>query len=202
MVTPRLRVQALDLELHLVAELLVESSEGLIHENEVRVVDEAPSDSDPLLLAPGEFAWPTGSDIRQTHELERLRHLAANLRLPDTTYPHRERDILEDRHMREEGVVLENHSQMPLVRGQVRHVPPVQTEPPGCWRDSARDDIEKGGLAGAARAKQREELTLLNAKVDGIEGNHRAVVLADSFEPQHLFSHAADPVAKPRRQGR
>ena len=38
--------------------------------------------------------------------------------------------------------------------------------------------------------------------MSGDEGYHRAVMLADALEAQHLFSHAADPVAQPRRQGR
>jgi hypothetical protein len=55
---PECLVNALDLELQLVAQLLVQGAERLVHQNEIRVVDQAAGNRDALLLAAGKLLRP------------------------------------------------------------------------------------------------------------------------------------------------
>ena len=65
-------MDALDLELHLVAQLLVERAERLVHQDDRRAVDEAARERDALLLAAGQLARIALRQMRQPHHLERL----------------------------------------------------------------------------------------------------------------------------------
>ena len=46
-----------DFELHLLAQLLVERAERLIHQHDVRIEDQRPCNRDALLLATRQHAW-------------------------------------------------------------------------------------------------------------------------------------------------
>ena len=64
-------VQAPDLELHLLAQLLVERAERLVHQHELRLEHERARDRDPLLLAAGELRRPAAAEPAELHHVER-----------------------------------------------------------------------------------------------------------------------------------
>src|SRR5207253_7579485 len=79
-----LTLQALELDLHVVAQLLVEGAEGLVEKEDGGARDEGPGEGDPLLLAAGELARIPRAIRGQPDELERLdepRHRAEGRRL-------------------------------------------------------------------------------------------------------------------------
>ena len=77
--------------------------------------------------------------------------------------------LSRDVHVREEGVVLEDHRHVAVAGRQVGHVavadatlPPVAVLQPG-------DRAQQGGLAAAGRAEQGEELAVGDRQVERVE---------------------------------
>jgi len=60
------------LELHLVAQLLVERTERLVHQDDRGAIDDAARQRDALLLAAGQFARVALCEMRQPHRFQRL----------------------------------------------------------------------------------------------------------------------------------
>ena len=76
-------------------------------------------------------------------------------------HPQAEGDVLEHRHVREHGVVLEHHREAALARraGRLTSRPPI-SDAPGGLRLEAGDDAQQRGLAAAGRAEQGDELAV------------------------------------------
>jgi hypothetical protein len=62
-------VQSLDLDLHLVAELLVERTQRLVHKDHGGFVDGATRQRDALLLTTGKLARQPIGDLGQPHDI-------------------------------------------------------------------------------------------------------------------------------------
>jgi hypothetical protein len=74
-----LGLDALELDLHLSAQLEVEGAERLVEQQYLGAVDERPREGDPLLLAPGQLARATLAEGAELHELEHLLDLRADV---------------------------------------------------------------------------------------------------------------------------
>ena len=81
-VRPDLGLDALELDLHLAAQLEVERAERLVEQQHLGVVDQGPGQRHPLLLAAGELGRLAAGEVRHLHQLERL--LGALARRPAT----------------------------------------------------------------------------------------------------------------------
>src|SRR5207237_7451873 len=62
----------LQLDLHLLAELQIECSQGLVEQQHLRVVDEGPCERDPLALAAGELDRLSVAEPPELNDLEDL----------------------------------------------------------------------------------------------------------------------------------
>src|SRR5262245_52731120 len=101
---PQALMEVADLILHLLAQLLVERAQGLIHEYEVGIEHQRPGNGDALLLAAGKLTWTTVAEAWQLNHVERGLHALFDLGLAETAYLERESQVLVHRHMREQGV--------------------------------------------------------------------------------------------------
>ena len=164
-----LAVQALELELHLLAELEVERPERLVEEQDRGLVDERPRERDPLLLAARELVGPPAVQTAEAHLLERLPDGAPDLGGGPGLDAQPERDVLEHAQVRKERVVLEDGVDVPSVGGQA-----VDALAPDRDRScrlglEAGDDAEGGGLPAAARAQESDELPARDVERHGFE---------------------------------
>ena len=64
-------VQPADLELHLLAQLLVERAERLVHQHQLGLEHERARHRDALLLAAGELRRPAAAEAAELHHVER-----------------------------------------------------------------------------------------------------------------------------------
>ena len=122
---PQLVLDALQLELELLAQLQVERAERLVEQQHLRPVDERPRERDPLLLAAGQLARLAR---RRSSSSPTRRRISAYTRLLqlgalDPLSPQPERDVLVDRQVREEGVALEDGVDVALVAAAGRRRP-------------------------------------------------------------------------------
>src|SRR5262249_43757730 len=149
---PELRLDALELELHLLAELDVECSERLVEEERSRSVDKRAGERDALLLAARELPWPALLEALELPDLEDLEHSASVLAPRDLLHLETERDVVVDRHVREEGVLLEHHVDRAAVREHRSDVLPLKDDHARVRGLEAGDHPERRGLPATARA--------------------------------------------------
>ena len=112
----RARLDLLELELHLLAQLEVERAQRLVEQQGRRLVDERAREGDPLLLPAGELPGPALLHPLEAHRAHRLRDASPHIVAADALDAQAERDVLEHVHVREQRVRLEHHVDVPLGR--------------------------------------------------------------------------------------
>ena len=83
-----------------------------------------------------------------------------------------ERDVLVDRQVREERVVLEDRVDVALVGRQPGHVLALQLDQAGGRLLEPADHPQGRGLAAARGAEEAEELAVLDLEVDVVDRDH------------------------------
>ena len=86
-------------------------------------------------------------------------------------------DVLADRHVREQRVVLEDRVDVARVGRERADVGAAQLDRALVGDREARDQPQRRRLAGAGRAEQREELALGDVEIDAVHGREVAVAL-------------------------
>ena len=155
-----LLLDRLELDLHLLAELEVERAERLVEEQHARPVDERPGERDALALAAGQLARLALLVALEADHPERLGHPRGTLRLGDLADHQPVRDVVADRHVREQGVVLEDRVDVAVERRDRGHVLAVEQDPAGGRQLEAGDHPQGRRLARAGRTEHREELAV------------------------------------------
>ncbi len=160
------QMQAPDLELDVLPERAVERAERLIHQKDVRLDDHRTRQSHALLLAAGEFADRAAIKPLELQHGQYLGHPTVYLRSRQPARFQAIGDVLEHAHVREQGVVLEDHAHVANPGGEARDVAPANEQPTCCRRQVARAKVEQRRLAGARGPKQREEFARGDIKID------------------------------------
>ena len=190
-----LALEALELDLHLLSELEVESPERLVEEQDLGPVDQRAGDGDALLLAAGELGGPTVLEGGELHEGENVSHAARDLFLGDLAHPEPVGDVVEDRHVREERVALEHRVDVALIGLSVGDVLAGEQDLAGGRLLEAADHAQRRGLAGAGRPQDREELPLEDVEV---EVPHHMVVSVELVDvpdlDDRLSAHGTFPL--------
>src|SRR5262249_27454606 len=97
-------------------------------------------------------------------------HVAAR----DVAHAEPERDVLEDRQVTEERVVLEHEADVPLADRGVGDVLLVVEDRARVGHVEPRDDAEEGRLPGARRPEQREQLAAGDLEAHVVQRDERA----------------------------
>lgn len=108
-------VNRVEFEKHVLTELEVKRRERLVQEEHLRTVHERPRDRDTLLLSARELVRILPRVFGELDHLQDRVDLLLDLLLVDLRELQRERDIVPDRHRREERVVLEDRMDAALV---------------------------------------------------------------------------------------
>ena len=169
-------MDVLDLVLHLLAQLLVQRTQRLVHQHEVGLEHQGARNRDALLLAARKLAGAAVAHLRQLHHLQHLGNAILDLRLRHVAHLQRECKILVDRHVREQRIVLEHHADAALVRGHVVDRLVLQVDFAVGGGLEARKHHEGGGLAGTRWAKHGQELALGNVQVEVLHDERFAVI--------------------------
>ncbi len=153
----------------------IEVAGRFVAEEEVGVVDECPGNGDPLLLAAGELARLVG--IKPLFKPDRCKHLERPL--PGVALPapedHRVLDVLDRREERDQVEVLEDEPDViPPQQGQLVVVHDADPRAADVYVAGSRDvershDIQQGGLPGAGRPHDGDELPGLDIEGDAVE---------------------------------
>ena len=156
-------------------QVAVEGGERLVEQQDRRLDGERPGQRHALLLAARELARQA---LAEGAELDHVEHavdapsdLGAALAAGAQPIGH----VLDHRHVREEGVVLEDDADIALVGRQMVDAGAVDQHAAAGLADEARDDAQQGGLAAAGGAEQGHDLARLDGERHAVDGDGRAV---------------------------
>ena len=96
-----------------------------------------------------------------------------------------DQEVLENRHALERQrdlIGAADSGAATLVRREFRDVPTVELNPAGIRGETAGDEIEDGGLAGAVRAEDAQRFALLNLEGQVVCHFQRSEILRNAFE--------------------
>jgi hypothetical protein len=175
-------LKLLQLAAHLLAQLGVEIGERLVKQQDVRLDHQRARKRDPLLLAARELVGEAAFEPLQVDQDERLLDLVADLCRRELPELQAEGNVLVDRLVWPDGVVLEDHAHAACLgrdhAGRRGEQPVVDMDRAGIGRDIARDQPQRRRLAAAGRAEQRDELIVLDLEVEILQRRHLKVAAA------------------------
>ena len=119
---------------------------------------------DPLLLAARQLRRAAVGELGELDDVEHVERPPARLPGRHPLRPQAERHVVDDRHVREQGVLLEDGVDVALVRRDVRDVDPVEQDPARGRQLEAGDHLEQGGLAAPGRSEHGEELAAAGSR--------------------------------------
>jgi len=171
--------QALELRAHLQAQQRVQVAQRLVHQQHVGVVGDGARQGHPLALAAAQLGGVALQQLLDVEQLGGRLGPALDLGVGLVLHAQAERDVLEDGHVREDRVALEDHRDAALAHGQVGHVAAAEVDASPVHLLQPGDAAQQGGLAAAARPQQDDELAV---------GDDQAHVL-DRDDLAEFFAH-------------
>ena len=142
-----LMLQPLELDLHVLSELVVEGGERLVEEQHLGARRQGARQRHPLLLAAGYLAGAAVPQRLHPHELEHRDYGRIDFRLGLAQHFEPEGDVLADRHVWEQRVILEYGVHRPLVGGQPGNIFAVKEDLASGRKVEAGDQAQESGLA-------------------------------------------------------
>ena len=131
----------------------------------------------------------------ETDGLQHLHDPLLDLSLRQLLHPQTEGNVLVHVQVREQGVLLENGVDLPLIGRNVINPHTIEQDISRRRRRETSDDTQRGGFAAPAGSEKCEELFVIDIKVNVIE--NRLVVECHAEIPQanQLFGHVSSPIS-------
>ena len=179
----QLPLNASHLVLHLLPQAAVQGSQGFVHQHQGRLEHQRPGDGHPLLLPAGKLARPPAFQPFQAHQFQRAADAFPNLDRVHPPHFQGKGEVFPDGHVGKQGIVLEDDADVAFTRGEIVYGAPADADAARGGYLKAGQHHQAGGLSGAGRAEQRQELALVNYQVQVPNHDSPTVVaLADPFE--------------------
>ena len=164
------------------ADACVEGAEWLVEQQDAGLRGERAGERDPLPLPARELRRSPVREPLEPHVAEELAHAIGDARLRRAAHAEAEGDVLEDRHVLEERVVLEDQPHVARGGGGARHVGPVEAHRSRIRRLEPGEDAQERRLAATRGPEQREQLALRHLQRDIVERRVRPEALADPLD--------------------
>ena len=200
----RLLPDAQELEVHPLPGQGVEGAEGLVHQQQLGVVNEGAGDGDALLHAAGELLGIAALEALEAHQLEKTPRLGLQRGAVHLEDLDGQQDIVEDlAPVQQQGLLKDKADLAPGIELLL-----VDKDLAGALLEEPRDDLEQRCLAAARRADKAHELLRVDVKGDAAEGLELAVPGAiglfqsldrkKRFPVRHGFPLGGRPEDRPR----
>ncbi len=171
-----------DLRAHLHPQARVEVRQRLVHQEDPWLAHDRAAHRDALALAAGELAWLALQQVGEAERLARALDAAADLRLRSAARTEAEGDVLEDRHVRIERVVLEDHRDVAPPRVELVDRLVADRDLAGGDLLEAGDHPQGGRLAAAGGADEDHELAGFDLEREVVERRDAVVDLRHAVE--------------------
>ena len=163
-------VHILQLDLHLLTHLQIQSAERLIQKKNLRLVHKCSCNRNSLLLTTGKRCNISFLKALQIHQRKDLFHLMLNDILRRFLLLQAERDVFIDIHMRKQRVALENRIDRSLIRRKIGDGLSVQKDLPRGRQLEARNHTESGCFSASGGPEKGDKFSAANLKVEVIHG--------------------------------
>ena len=168
----------------------VQVARRLVSNHDGGVVDDGTGDGHTLLLAAGKLVGKALVLVPQPYNVQHRVHAALHHAAGCLDNLHGKGDILINSLVRQQAVILEDYPQAaPEIRhipvGHADHVPAVDCQDTGGGQDLTEQHLNKGGLAGAAGAHQKNELALADVHIDIVQSN--GAIFVDLHNILHMY---------------
>src|SRR5690606_7280208 len=176
----------------------IERAEGLVEEENARFDGQGLGQRHALALAAGQLVGIAPFEPGQLHQVEQFEGAAADFagRRAGRTRAHLEPegDVFQDRHVAEQGIVLEHEADIALLHALFGGVLVAEEDAAGRGPLEPGNEAQQGGLAGAGRAQQRNQLARDNIQRHIVQGRKAIEFLADVLYPYfHKSSLSVTP---------
>ena len=176
----------------------VEPGGRLVEQQQVGLVDEPPGDDQASLHAPREWLDLVAGALRELDEVEQLPGARPRLRVRQVEVAPVDEQVLLDRELHVQAVLLGHDTEAGADRGAVRGR--IQAEHPqravGDRRDAA-DHAHRARLARAVRPQEPERLARRHLEIDGVHGRGRAEALRQGARKDQGFDIAGHRLMVP-----
>ena len=150
-------------------QMRVEAGEGLVHEQDLRLQYDAAGDRHALLLAARELGRIALPQPGESDQVEDGGDLPPHLRRRRLAELQAEGDVALDRHMRPEGMALEDHARRPAIGRQVDDARPVDADVAAVGDLESAEKPEKRRFPAAGRSKQADERAVGDVEGDLVD---------------------------------
>ncbi len=186
-------MQLADFGAHRHAQLRVEIGKRLVEEEELRLAHDRPPDRHSLPLAAGKLLRLAVEQVLQAEDLGGLLHPGVDLLFRDLPDLQAEAHVVPDVHVRVQGIALEHHGDVPVLRRHVVDERVADVDLAGADGLEACDHPQRRRLAAARRTDEHGEFLVLDGDRQVVDGLDRAPLLDDVLEGDG--SHQAGPFA-------
>src|SRR5205809_6335625 len=155
----------------------VETGEGLVQEQDARVMDQRSRDGGSLYQAARQLAHPPMLMILQTETTEKTILAEEEFTFRYVVQRRPETQILAHRELAVELRLVADPAD--------RAASALDLRPPALRQDQTRENFEEGRLPGAVRTEHRKRLAGLDAERNVVEGPDRTEAVPQSFSQQH-----------------
>ena len=167
---------------------------GLVEEQRSRFHCQRAGQGHPLALSSGELAGIAMREPADLDQLEKVVHAAFYLRLPRAPRPwpdaQAESDILENGHVSEQCVVLEDQPDVPFLGGLAGDVLAAESDGALVGTFQSGQYPQQRGLARSGRAEQGQELAGFDGERHPVEGDEGSETPADRLDVDaHSCAH-------------
>ena len=161
---------ALQFRPHFQSQKGIEVRQRLVHQDHVRLHRQGAGHGDALTLTARQFARIAFQQLFDMHQRCHAFDAAGDLGVRHLGHPQTEADVLEDRQMRKDGIILEDHRDATVLGGQVIDAAPADPDLSGRGGFQPGDDAQQRGLAAARCAQQDHEFLVRDGQVDVVQG--------------------------------
>ena len=177
---------------HLVGDVGIKARGRFIEQEQLGIVQQRLAEVEPRAFSGGKLAGHPFAQIAYFEKLQKIGDLLLRIRHAVDAGEHQQ--ILPDEQIAGEGSVGagEVHA-FEEVDAVLEKVAPERTDAARGWRGEAQQHVHRGGLAGAVRAEQTQDLAPAELETESVHG-HDAVELADEvagFENDFAFGGLA-----------
>ena len=183
-------------------QLRVQVRERLVHQVHLRLANDRPAHGDALALAAREVLRLA---IEEGLEGEHARHLAHPCRplfLGHLVLLEGEAHVLGDRQLRVQGVVLEDHRDVPVAGPHAAHISVADEDRPLVERLEAGQQAQRGGLARARRPDEHHQLAVVDLEIEMRDGRLVSARVEAGRRREldrcHVASYLIAPMERPR----
>ena len=164
-----LTLQALQFQLHLLAQLEVKCAQRLVQQKDARLVDQTAGNGNTLLLTAGQLMDAAALKPFQADDLEHFQHLGADFLLGHLFQAQAESDILKHIQVREERVLLEHRVHRPLVGRHVGDVLAIKKDIARFRGDKTGNHTQGCRLAAAGGAEEGDKFLVVDVQRESVQ---------------------------------